>query len=72
MLSAEGPMNLNFNEAENEKLTTQFAAVRTAESSLGSGVVLNPSGQTLCSCPDEADAHLIKKLFNLGLRIPNP
>jgi len=63
-------MNLNFNAAENELLLTQTAMVRASDNRLGAGVVLNPSGKTLCSCDEDEQAHLIAKLFNNGLKIP--
>ncbi len=60
-------MNLNFSQQENELLITQTAAVRAEDSTLGPGVVLVPSGKTLCSCT-ETHARLIAKLFNHGLQ----
>lgn len=63
-------MNLNFTVAENELLLTETAALRKDNEELGPGVVLVPSQKTLCHCPEEDNARLIVKLFNLGLKVP--
>ncbi len=54
--------------SERELLLTEHAAVRSENSDHGSGVVLVPSGKTLCACEPE-HARLITKLFNAGLKL---
>ena len=63
-------MNLNFNPEENELLITQTAAVRDTEN--GAVVQLVPAHKTLCQCSTREHAHLIRKMFNNALKIPNP
>jgi len=50
-------------DAERERLK-QTAIVGPRSSVVGSGVVLSPSGNVLCTCSQQSDAELIGKLWN--------